>query len=99
MGNLRDPDSPQVTFASESFIDELAAAAKADPIAFRLNLLERGKMDESRKLADGSLLSFETGNVELSRGVVERTKLFAIAVSFGANGKRCPLKSAVVASG
>ncbi len=24
-----------------------------------LNLLERGKMDESRKLADGSLLSFE----------------------------------------
>ena len=31
MGNLRDPDGPQVTFASESFIDELAAAAKADP--------------------------------------------------------------------
>ena len=30
-GNLRDPDGPQVTFASESFIDELAAAAKADP--------------------------------------------------------------------
>ena len=36
MGNLRDPDGPQVTFASESFIDELAAAAKADPVAFRL---------------------------------------------------------------
>ena len=35
-GNLRDPDGPQVTFASESFIDELAAAAKADPAAFRL---------------------------------------------------------------
>ena len=31
-GNLRDPDGPQVTFASESFIDELAAAAKADPV-------------------------------------------------------------------
>ena len=42
MGNLRDPDGPQVTFASESFIDELAAAAKADPVAFRLALLERG---------------------------------------------------------
>ena len=40
MGNLRDPDGPQVTFASESFIDELAAAAKADPVAFRLALLE-----------------------------------------------------------
>lgn len=38
-GNLRDPDGPQVTFASESFIDELAAAAKADPLAFRLRLL------------------------------------------------------------
>ena len=35
-GNLRDPNGPQVTFASESFVDELAAAAKADPVAFRL---------------------------------------------------------------
>jgi nicotinate dehydrogenase subunit B len=47
MGNLRDPDGPQVTFASESFIDELAAAAKADPIAFRLALLERGTADDA----------------------------------------------------
>jgi CO/xanthine dehydrogenase Mo-binding subunit len=46
MGNLRDPDGPQVTFASESFIDELAAAAKADPVAFRLALLERGSDDD-----------------------------------------------------
>jgi len=38
-GNLRDPDGPQVTFASESFIDELAAEAKADPVEFRLELL------------------------------------------------------------
>ncbi len=38
-GNLRDPDGPQVTFASESFIDELAAAANADPVEFRLRLL------------------------------------------------------------
>jgi CO/xanthine dehydrogenase Mo-binding subunit len=47
MGNLRDPDGPQVTFASESFIDELAAAAKADPVAFRLSLLERGTGDDA----------------------------------------------------
>ncbi len=46
-GNLRDPDGPQVTFASESFIDELAAAAKADPVAFRLALLERGTGDDA----------------------------------------------------
>ncbi|MEZ5420523.1 MAG: molybdopterin cofactor-binding domain-containing protein [Vicinamibacterales bacterium] len=47
MGNLRDPDGPQVTFASESFIDELAAAAKADPVAFRLALLERVTGDDN----------------------------------------------------
>jgi len=46
-GNLRDPDGPQVTFASESFIDELAAAAKADPVAFRLKLIESGTGDDS----------------------------------------------------
>jgi CO/xanthine dehydrogenase Mo-binding subunit len=39
-GNLRDPNGPQATFASESFIDELAAAAKADPVEFRLRLLQ-----------------------------------------------------------
>jgi CO/xanthine dehydrogenase Mo-binding subunit len=51
LGNLRDPDGPQVTFASESFIDELAAAAKADPVAFRLALLERGTDDAGFKKA------------------------------------------------
>ncbi len=45
-GNLRDPNGPQVTFASESFIDELAMAAKADPVAFRLKLLEAGTADD-----------------------------------------------------
>jgi CO/xanthine dehydrogenase Mo-binding subunit len=44
-GNLRDPNGPQVTFASESFIDELAAAAQADPVQFRLGLL-RGATDD-----------------------------------------------------
>ena len=44
-GNLRDPNGPQVTFASESFIDELAAAAHADPVQFRLELL-RGATDD-----------------------------------------------------
>ena len=46
-GNLRDPNGPQVTFASESFIDELAAAANADPIEFRLKLLNGGTDDDS----------------------------------------------------
>jgi CO/xanthine dehydrogenase Mo-binding subunit len=46
-GNLRDPDGPQVTFAAESFIDELAAAAKADPVEFRLKLLAAGAGDDN----------------------------------------------------
>jgi CO/xanthine dehydrogenase Mo-binding subunit len=46
-GNLRDPDGPQVTFASESFIDELAAAAKADPVEFRLRMLQASTQDDS----------------------------------------------------
>ena len=46
-GNLRDPNGPQTTFATESFIDELAAAAPADPIEFRLNLLGGSTDDDS----------------------------------------------------
>jgi CO/xanthine dehydrogenase Mo-binding subunit len=45
-GNLRDPNGPQSTFAAESFIDELAAAAKADPVQFRLKLLTAGTADD-----------------------------------------------------
>ncbi len=44
-GNLRDPNGPQTTFAGESFIDELAAAADMDPVEFRLRLL-RGATDD-----------------------------------------------------
>src|SRR5439155_142147 len=44
---LRDPNGPQVTFAAESFIDELAAAAKADPVEFRLRLLTASTTDDN----------------------------------------------------
>jgi CO/xanthine dehydrogenase Mo-binding subunit len=46
-GNLRDPNGPQVTFAAESFIDEMAAAAKADPVEFRMRLLTSASTDDS----------------------------------------------------
>ena len=39
-GNLRDPNGPQSTFAAESFIDEAAAAAKADALEFRMKLIQ-----------------------------------------------------------
>jgi nicotinate dehydrogenase subunit B len=38
--HLRDPNGPQFTFASEQFVDEVAAALKADPIEFRLTYLD-----------------------------------------------------------
>jgi nicotinate dehydrogenase subunit B len=46
-GNLRDPNGLQSTFAAESFIDELAAAAKADPLEFRLKLLTASTSEDA----------------------------------------------------
>ena len=37
--HLRDPGGPATTFAVESFMDELASAAGADPIEFRLQYI------------------------------------------------------------
>ncbi len=45
-GNLRDPNGPQPTFAAESFIDEAAAAAKTDPLEFRIKMIEAGTKDD-----------------------------------------------------
>ena len=46
-GNLRDPNGPQSTFGAESFIDELAAAARADAVEFRLRLLGASTADDN----------------------------------------------------
>ncbi|WP_176442535.1 xanthine dehydrogenase family protein molybdopterin-binding subunit [Noviherbaspirillum humi] len=37
--HMRDPIGPQIQFASEQFIDELALATNEDPVAFRLKYL------------------------------------------------------------
>jgi CO/xanthine dehydrogenase Mo-binding subunit len=42
-GHLRDPLGPQLHFASESFIDEMASAVGADPIEFRLRHLKEAR--------------------------------------------------------
>jgi CO/xanthine dehydrogenase Mo-binding subunit len=41
--HLRDPVGPQISFAAESFIDELAHATGSDPVAFRLAHLENAR--------------------------------------------------------
>jgi len=41
------------------------------------------KLHMSQASGGGSLLSFETGNVELSKGLVAHSKLFKVTVSFG----------------
>jgi nicotinate dehydrogenase subunit B len=46
-GNLRDPNGPQSTFGAESFIDELAAAAKTDPLEFRMKMLTAATNDDA----------------------------------------------------
>jgi nicotinate dehydrogenase subunit B len=38
--HLRDPVGPQIHFASESFMDEVAAASNMDPIEFRLRYVK-----------------------------------------------------------
>ncbi|MEX2451898.1 MAG: molybdopterin cofactor-binding domain-containing protein [Rhodospirillales bacterium] len=39
--HFRDPVGPQAQFGSESFIDEMALAANADPVEFRLKYIKR----------------------------------------------------------
>ena len=58
-GNLRDPNGPQVTFAGESFIDELAAAAKADPVEFRLKLLNASTRDDNQFIRTRSIAAIK----------------------------------------
>ena len=50
---LRSPAQFETTFAMESFIDELAAAAGRDPLAFRLAYLrDQRALDVLRAAAD-----------------------------------------------
>jgi nicotinate dehydrogenase subunit B len=45
-GPLRSPNRLQNTFANESFMDELAAAVKADPVEFRLRHLSDTRLSD-----------------------------------------------------
>jgi isoquinoline 1-oxidoreductase subunit beta len=62
LGWMRSVYALQVAFASESFIDELAAAARRDPLEYRLHLL---KQDEDIRYFDA------TWRTARMRGVLE----------------------------
>ena len=68
-GNLRDPNGPQVTFAAESFIDELAAAAKADPLRVSDEAAHaRSTTDDNAFRRARSIAVIEGGSGGLSAG-------------------------------
>jgi nicotinate dehydrogenase subunit B len=74
---MRSPGQYQITFAMESFTDELAAAAKMDPIAFRMRYLTDPRMVQVLKAAAvrsnwqarPSTVGLKTGDVLKGRGV------------------------------
>jgi CO/xanthine dehydrogenase Mo-binding subunit len=75
--HLRDPAGPQLHFASESFIDEVAAAIGADPIEFRLRHLKNSRhvatlkaaAEKSGWVARTSPRKDQTGNTVTGRGI------------------------------
>jgi nicotinate dehydrogenase subunit B len=85
--HLRDPIGPQVHFASESFIDELALAANADAVEFRLKHLTGRDAAAVKAAADafgwqsrvsGSALG--KGDTVTGRGVAYSKRLNTIVV-------------------
>lgn len=75
--HLRDPVGPQIHFASESFMDEVAAATNQDPIAFRLKHIKDPRDQAVLKAAAEkfgwdtrpSPRKDQTGNTVTGRGI------------------------------
>ena len=75
--HLRDPVGPQLHFASESFIDEMAHAVGADPVAFRLKYLANARhkavvqaaAEKSGWVARSSPRKDQTGDTVSGRGI------------------------------
>ena len=75
--HLRDPVGPQIHFASESFIDEVAAALNVDPIEFRLRYIKdprdialvKAVAQKSGWVSRPSPRKDQTGNKVSGRGI------------------------------
>ena len=74
--------------AAQRNAEALASFLAAHPAVKRVNFPglpghPGAALHAAQASGPGSILSFETGNLELSRLLVERTKLFKVTVSFG----------------
>jgi nicotinate dehydrogenase subunit B len=87
-GPLRSPARLQNTFAHESFMDELAARAKADPVAFRLRHLSfprlRDVVTAAARAANWQARSSPKANIETT-GIASGRGIACVAYE-GENG-------------
>ena len=75
--HLRDPVGPQIHFASESFMDEIAAALGVDPVEFRLRHIKdardiavvKAAAEKSGWVSRASPRKDQTGNKVSGRGI------------------------------
>jgi CO/xanthine dehydrogenase Mo-binding subunit len=75
--HLRDPVGPQIHFASESFMDEVAHAVGADPVEFRLKHLKaprdiaviKAAAERAKWQTRASPRKDQTGNTVSGRGI------------------------------
>jgi CO/xanthine dehydrogenase Mo-binding subunit len=75
--HLRDPVGPEIHFGSEQFIDEVAAAAKEDPVAFRLKYVTaprdaaviRAAAEKAGWQARTASMTRKTGSLLTGRGI------------------------------
>jgi CO/xanthine dehydrogenase Mo-binding subunit len=91
--HLRDPVGPQVHFASESFMDELAAALRLDPVEFRLRHVKdprdiaviKAAAEKAAWQSRPSPRRDQTGNKVSGRGIAYSQR----------NGTRCAIVAEV----